>query len=35
MYMLANNVNVIISGTTAIVLVRFVDPWATNNNSIG
>ena len=32
MYMSANNIiNVIISGTTAIVRVRFVDSWATNN----
>ena len=31
LYMSANNINVIISGTTAIVWVRFVDPWATNN----
>ena len=30
-YMSANNIDVIISGTTAIVRVRFVDPWATNN----
>ena len=30
-YMSANNINVLISGTTAIVRVRFVDPWATNN----
>ena len=30
-YMSANNINVIISGTTAIVQVWFVDPWATNN----
>ena len=32
-FMSANNINVIISGTTvtAIVRVRFVDPWATNN----
>ena len=29
--MSANNINVIISGTTAIVRVRVVDPWATNN----
>ena len=29
-YMSANNINVIISGTTAIVRVRFVDLWATN-----
>ena len=28
--MSANNINVIISGTTAIVRARFVDPWATN-----
>ena len=31
MYMSANDINVIISGTAAIVRVRFVDPWATNN----
>ena len=31
MYMSANNINMIISGTAAIVRVRFVDPWATNN----
>ena len=30
-YMSANNINVIISGTIAIVRVRFVDPLATNN----
>ena len=30
-YMSAKNINVIISGTTAIVRVRFVDPWTTNN----
>ena len=29
--MLANNINMIISGTTAIVRDRFVYPWATNN----
>ena len=27
----ANNINVIISGTIALVRVRFVDPWATNH----
>ena len=27
----ANNINLIISRTTAIVRVRFVDPWAANN----
>ena len=31
--MSASNINVIISGTTAVVRVRFVDPWATNNTS--
>ena len=31
--MSASNINVIISGTTAVVRVRFVDPWATNNIS--
>ena len=30
-YLSANNVNVILSGPTAIVQVWFVDPWATNN----
>ena len=30
-YLSANNINVLISGTTAIVRVRFVDPWATDN----
>ena len=30
-YMLTSNIIEIISGTTAIVRVRFVDPWATNN----
>ena len=29
-FILANNINVIISGTTAIVRARFA-PWATNN----
>ena len=31
--MSANNINMIISGTTAIVRVGFVDSWATNNAS--
>ena len=31
MYMSVNNINMIISETTAIVRVRFVDHWATNN----
>ena len=30
-YMSASNINVIISGTTAIVRIRFVDPWTTND----
>ena len=30
-YLSASNINGIISRTTAIVRVRFVDPWATNN----
>ena len=30
-YISASNINVIISGTTAIVRVQFVDLWATNN----
>ena len=32
-YISANNINVIISGTTAIVRVWFVDPWASDNTS--
>ena len=32
-YMSASNINMIISGTTAIVRVQVVDPWTTNNTS--
>ena len=32
-YMSASNINVIISGTTAVVQVWVVNPWATNNTS--
>ena len=31
MYLSANNINMIISGQTAIVRVWFVDPWTSNN----